>query len=94
MTPTNKHFADYSFLQTISRPVLENYLSRSITMSTLLQGTGCLDDHVRMLAVIGAKFVGRSLMHWGREMELEASLKQARSIAGRLHHLDPQIILR
>jgi hypothetical protein len=90
-----KHGApDYAFLKTISRPVLENYLSRSITMSTFLQGVGCLDDNVRMLIAIGAKFIGRSLMHWGRETELVSSLTKARSIANRLHSLDSQMILQ
>ncbi len=94
MTLPTKLSKDYSFTGRISLPVLENYLSRSITMVNLLQGSGCLDDHYRMLMAIGAKFAGRSLMHWGRENELASSLVKARGIASRIHHLDPQMILQ
>ena len=41
--------ADYHFDRTISRAVLENYLSRSISMEGLLNGRGNFDDDVRML---------------------------------------------
>jgi hypothetical protein len=94
MTQSTRPPEGYTFSGKISRPVLENYLSRSITMVNLLQGAGCLDDNVRMLIVIGARFIGRSLMHWGRENELAASLFKARAIADRLHRLDPQMILQ
>ena len=58
---------DYNFDGSISREVLENYLSRSITMMDLLSGVGDEDDNIRMLKNIGAKFAGRSLYVWGRE---------------------------
>src|SRR5258708_30959840 len=61
---------DYKFDKTISREVLENYLSRSITMEGLLNGRGDLDDNIRMLKNIDAKFVGRSLCLWGHEADL------------------------
>ena len=59
--------ADYRFDSNISREVLENYLSRSITMEGLLNGRGDLDDNIRMLKHTGAKFIGRSLCLWGGE---------------------------
>ena len=62
--------ADYRFDRTISREVLENYLSRSITMEGLLNGRGDLDDNIRMLKHTGAKFIGRSLCLWGGEANL------------------------
>ena len=43
------HARDYDFDGKISRPVLENYLSRSITMLDLLTGKGDVDDNIRML---------------------------------------------
>ena len=52
---------DYNFDGKISRNVLENYLSRSITMMDLLSGVGDVDDNIRMLKDMGAKFAGRSL---------------------------------
>ncbi len=55
----------YGFNRTISREVLENYLSRSITMQGLLNGCGDLNDNIRMLQHIGAKYIGRSICLWG-----------------------------
>ncbi|HVV03060.1 MAG TPA: hypothetical protein VHC96_02515, partial [Puia sp.] len=52
---------DYRFDKTISRRVLENYLSRAITMEGLLNGRGDLHDNIRMLNHVGAKFIGRSI---------------------------------
>jgi len=46
---------NYSFDGKISREVLENYLSRSITMTELYRSPGNLDDDTRMLKNIGAK---------------------------------------
>jgi hypothetical protein len=52
--------SDYRFDKTISRGVLENFLTRSITMEGLLNGRGDLNDNIRMLKHVGAKYVGRS----------------------------------
>ena len=57
---------DYRFDGTISREVLENYLSRAISMEGLLNGRGDLDDNIRMLKDTGAKFIGRSPLPLGR----------------------------
>jgi hypothetical protein len=70
--------ADYQFDRTISREVLENYLARSITMEGLLTGRGDLDDDVRMLKHIGAKFAGRSRCLWGNEANFLSNLERAR----------------
>jgi hypothetical protein len=40
---------DYHFDRTISRKVLENYLSRSISVEGVFNGRGDLDDNLRML---------------------------------------------
>ena len=69
--------ADYQFDGTMSREVLENYLSRSITMEGLLNGRGDLDDNIRMLKHIGAKFIGRSLCLWGGEANFLRNLERA-----------------
>src|ERR1041385_9185181 len=68
----------YRFDGTISREVLENYLSRAISMEGLLNGRGDLKDNARMLKSIGAKFIGRSLCLWGGEANLLANLDTAR----------------
>ncbi len=85
---------NYRFDGTMSREVLENYLSRSITMEGLLNGRGDLDDHIRMLKTMGAKFIGRSLCLWGGEANLLSNLQRAKQQAPRLHKADPDMILQ
>jgi hypothetical protein len=85
---------DYRFDRTISREVLEDYLSRSITMEGLLHGRGDLDDNVRMLKETGAKFIGRAFCHWGREAELPRRLDRAREAISKLHAADPDMALQ
>jgi len=82
------------FDQTISREILENYLSRSITMEGLLNGRGDLGDNIRMLKSIGAKFIGRSLCLWGGEANLLSNLERARQQRPKVHAADPDLILQ
>lgn len=84
---------DYHFDRTISRPVLENYLSRAISMEGLLNGRGDLDDNIRMLKNIGAKFVGRSICLWGNEAHLLDNFERARVQVPRVLKADPDMIL-
>ena len=79
----------YHFDGTISREVLENYLSRSISMEGLLNGRGDLDDNIRMLKSTGAKFVGRSLCLWGGEANLLQNLERAKQQVPKVHEADP-----
>lgn len=85
---------DYRFDTTISRTVLENYLSRAITMSAVLHGIGDPNDHVRMVKHVGAKFLGRAIYRWGGEASLEALLATAVPLARKIHEADPDIILQ
>jgi hypothetical protein len=62
--------SNYRFDGKISRNVLENYLSRSITMMELDRSPGTLDDEIRMLQNIGAKFAGRTIYLWGNEARI------------------------
>ncbi len=84
----------YAFDATMSRPVLERYLSRAITMEGLLNGRGDLEDNIRMLKGLGAKLIGRSLCLWGGEANLLANLERARQQAPRVHAADPEMILQ
>jgi len=70
---------DFHFDSTISRPVLENYLSRSISFTELLHddltqsrdGRGVdPHDNMRLILDCKAKFVGRALLLWGHESTL------------------------
>lgn len=84
----------YRFDRTISREVLENYLSRAITMEGLLNGRGNLEDNIRMLKSTGAKFIGRSLCLWGGEASLLANLERAKRQLPLVHAADPDLILQ
>jgi hypothetical protein len=85
---------DYRFDSTISREVLENYLSRSITMEGLLNGRGDLDDDIRMLKSTGAKFIGRALCLWAGENNLMKNLERAKEQIPKVHAADPDMVLQ
>jgi hypothetical protein len=84
---------DYHFDKTISREVLENYLSRSISMEGLLNGRGNIDDNIRMLKTTGAKFIGRSICLWGGEGSLLSNFERARQQVPMVLQADPDMIL-
>ena len=84
----------YDFQGSMPRQVLENYLSRAITMMDLLTGRGDVDDNIRMLRHVGAKFAGRTVYLWGSEQHLAGKLQQARTIAAKVHAADPDMILQ
>jgi alpha-L-fucosidase 2 len=85
---------NYRFDGTMSREVLENYLSRSISVEGVLNGRGDLDDNIRMLKQTGAKFIGRSLCLWGGEANLLANLDRAKKQVPKVHAADPEMILQ
>ncbi len=87
-----KHTFDFD--GAISREVLENYLSRSISMEGLLNGRGDLDDNLRMLKSTGAKFIGRSLCLWGGEASLLQNLERAKQQIPKVREADPEMILQ
>ena len=64
----------FQFDTKISRQVLENYLSRSVSMEGLLNGRGDLKDNIRMLKGEGAKYIGRALCLWGAERDFTNTL--------------------
>ena len=86
--------ADYRLDGPPSQQVLESYLSRAITMEGMLHGRGDLDDNIRMLGHIGAKFIGRSLCLWGREADFPANLERARQAIPKVHAADPQMVFQ
>jgi len=90
----NSKLRDYHFDRTMSRDVLDNYLSRAISMEGLLNGRGDLDDNIRMLKSTGAKFIGRSLCLWGGEANLLRNLERARQQVPKVHAADPEMILQ
>jgi len=94
---------DFAFDTSISRPVLENYLSRSISFTELLHddlskprnGRGVdPHDNMRLLLNSKAKFVGRALMIWGSEQNFPGFLQTAKPYAAALHEADPEMVLQ
>jgi hypothetical protein len=85
---------DYSFDGAISREVLENYLSRAITMDAVMNGSLFYDDQVRMVLNVGAKFLGRAFSSWGWEEGRISELEKSASLVTALHNLDPEIIVQ
>jgi hypothetical protein len=93
-TPPPSRPGGYQFDGTMSREVLDNYLSRAISMEGLLNGKGDLDDNIRMLKSVGAKFIGRSLCLWGGEANLPQNLERARQQVPKVLAADPEMILQ
>jgi hypothetical protein len=91
--PVAPRVRDYRFDRTISREVLDNYLSRSITMQSLFAGRGNLEDDLRMLTSIKAKYIGRSLCLWGGEANLLSNLEKAKQQVPVAVEADPEMIL-
>ncbi len=94
------HFDDSG----ISRPVLENYLKRSVTMTEFLavdpyENDGPYpykEDDVRLIKNIGAKFIGRAIYRWGSEdvLTIPDYLEQARKLTNELHEFDNDIVFQ
>jgi hypothetical protein len=83
----------YQFDRTISREVLESYLSRSISMEGLFNGHGDLQDNIRMLTSIGAKYIGRSLCLWGAEADFLRNVERAKTQVPKMLARDRDMIL-
>lgn len=89
----SSHPHSYHFQRTMSREVLDNYLSRAISMEGLLNGRGDLGDNIRMLKDVGAKYIGRSICLWGREADLLQNFARAKQQVPQVHAADPEMIL-
>src|SRR6266581_1562226 len=83
----------FQFDGKISRPVLENYLSRSICIEGMLNARGPLTDDIRMITNSGAKYIGRALCLWGAENNFLANIKRAKEQAPQVLAADPEIVL-
>ena len=81
----------------MSHEVLNNYLSRAITMQEFLCGPECTndgdygtEDDERMLLNIGAKFIGRAIFVWNHEEFFlnDTWLANAKAKIERMHEKD------
>ncbi|MEI6195322.1 MAG: hypothetical protein WCS42_13435 [Verrucomicrobiota bacterium] len=94
---------DYRFDGSISFQVLQNYLSRAIHMGRFCAGVGegraasssvgNVDENIRMVTNIGAKYFGRVIVIWGQESQVPQGLEKARAIGLQVHAADPDVIL-
>lgn len=102
---TKKDSRNYSFDGSISREVLENYLSRAVTMTEVLIDSqysivhnlnSDKTDDIRFIKNIGAKFIGRALTRWNMEEHLvEPDFWDVpRRTAKAIHEADPDIIIQ
>lgn len=92
-SPSHARPGGYDFDRTISREVLENYLSRAITVEGLVNGRGDLKDNIRMLKTTGAKYLGRALCLWGAEANFLPNLERAREEIPQVLAADPEMIV-
>jgi hypothetical protein len=88
---------DYTFSGSVSREVLNNYLSRAVTHASLLDTqegqTDTFEDDLRMLLAEGAKFIGRAAYVWGFTDDAE-HFRKCRERAGLCHRADPELMLQ
>lgn len=84
---------DYKFDGKITKSVLENYLSRAVTAAGLYE-SDTLEDDLRALKNIGAKFLGRASGIWYMMEPDEEHFEKSRQLAERVHEMDPEIILQ
>ena len=95
---------DYHFDGRITRTVLENYLSRAMTLAEFLavdpycnDGTyPCKERDIELIKKTGAKFIGRSVYRWGKEEILNDPdfLCKAKELIDEVHEFDPDIIFQ
>lgn len=94
----------YDFNGEISETVLRNYLSKAVTHAELCTHPDymqdgenpCIDDDVRMLDNIGAKFIGRAFFRWGGESSFNhpGFMRYAQNMIRRVHEKDPDVIFQ
>src|ERR1041384_6936781 len=83
----------FQFDGKISRPVLENFLARSICVEGMLNGRGPLEDDIRMLTNCGAKYVARALCLWGAENNFLSNIHRAKEQVPQILKADPEMVL-
>ena len=86
--------ADYHFNGPIPRPVLENYLDRSITMEGMLHGRSDIDDDLRMLKSMGAKFIGRGICFWSGESSFAKRIEMVKANMPKVRAADPDMVVQ
>ncbi len=84
---------NFTFDGNISREVLENYLSRSVTAAGLYESK-TLEDDLRAIREMGVKFLGRASGIWYMTMDDEEHFRLSKELADKVHAQDPEVILQ
>mgnify|MGYP000966765139 CR=1 FL=1 len=84
---------NYTFDTVIEKEVLENYLSRAVT-AAFFDHTETLEDDLRAIKNIGAKFIGRASGIWEPDEDDDEHFRKAKYLADRVHEVDPEIIMQ
>ncbi|MCL1786693.1 MAG: hypothetical protein FWG38_01795 [Defluviitaleaceae bacterium] len=86
-----------NFNGSISREVLNHYLSRAVTHASLLDThegqTDTFEDDLRMLLHEGAKFIGRAAYVWA-DLDDAEHWRKVRERAALCHAADPEMMLQ
>lgn len=84
---------DYSFKDSISENVLNNYLGRAITMSVYTSDdVNYNNNSIRMIINTGAKYISRSYGPWLPNKDQEMQYDKLKNLLGYAHQLDDDII--
>ena len=84
---------NFQFDGNMSREVLESYLSRAVTASSLFE-TETLEDDLRAIKRLGVKFIGRASGIWYMLENDETHFAKSKALADAVHAQDPEIILQ
>lgn len=84
---------NFKFDGNMSREVLESYLSRAVTASSLFE-TETLEDDLRAIKRLGVKFIGRAANIWYMLEDDDVHFAKAKALADAVHVQDPEIILQ
>jgi hypothetical protein len=95
---------NYDFHGRITESVLKSYLGRAVTMAELCTppeykqdgNSACLEDDIRLILTIEAKFIGRAMYRWGSETALKDPrfFGFAEDLIKRVHETDDQVIFQ
>ncbi|NQT20511.1 MAG: hypothetical protein HQ592_12450 [Planctomycetes bacterium] len=93
MDPENTGHNNFTFSRMISREVLQNYLSRAVTAQDVVK-SDTLDDDIRMLTNIGAKFIGRAACMSRPGDDDDAWFDRTTRAVEKIHAADPEMIVQ
>ncbi|MDR2687076.1 MAG: hypothetical protein LBB75_04930 [Oscillospiraceae bacterium] len=90
--PANRGL-DFAFQDRISRDVLQNYLSRSMTVSPLFSGDfSRVNEDMRMIFHTGAKYISRASTAWAPNGAEYQYFGHHKALIAKAHEADPALV--